>query len=273
MRLYDAHNHLHDLRLAPHLDRIVQDLEQAPLAAMVVNGTHRGDWEGVVAASSRIPGAIPAFGVHPWFLDSLQDGWVDDLMEYLETHNAPIGEIGIDFWKDGIDRDLQESVFRRQLDLARVRNLPVTIHGLKAWSRLLDILRERPSLPAGFLLHSYAGPEELVKPFADLGGYFSCSGAALHPKREKLLKLFAFIPEDRLLIESDAPDQLPPPTADLSNLTDTANGDRLTHPLSIVTTYTRLAMERGVTLNELTESVERNFHRLFGRFVTPVRQA
>lgn len=273
MRLYDAHNHLQDLRLAPHVDRIVRDLRQAPLVAMVVNGTHRGDWEGVVATSSRIPGAIPAFGVHPWFLDSLQDSWADELVEYLESHNAPIGEIGIDFWRDGIERGLQESVFRRQLELARARNLPATIHGLKAWSRLLDILRESGPFPAGFLLHSYAGPEELVKPFSDLGGYFSCSGAALHPRREKLLKLFATIPEDRLLIESDAPDQLPPPTPGLYDLTDTTNGEQLTHPLTISATYSRLAMERGVPLHELSEGVERNFIRLFGRFLRPAQQA
>jgi TatD DNase family protein len=236
---------------------------------MVINGTHRGDWDDVVQISKRVRGAIPAFGFHPWFLSHLKEQWQGDLVRYLTTHHGVIGEIGIDHWKEGIDLRLQESVFREQLAVAAQYNIPATIHGLKAWDRVLQILREMGPFPAGVLLHSYSGPEPLIRSFVDLGAYFSCSGALLSPKREKALQVFATVPEERLLIESDTPDQFATSSDSTTPLVDSSTGARLTHPLSIKETYRRLATLRTVSEEHLCQAVERNFLRLFGRFFTP----
>jgi TatD DNase family protein len=167
MRLFDAHNHLQSERLASQLDELAPQIEASRISAMVVNGTCRADWDRVKEMALRWSWIVPAVGFHPWYLDSLPADWRFQLEDFLNTFPATIGEIGIDHWKSNIDDALQEEVFRGQLLIAKARSLPVSIHGLKAWGRLLEILRDVGHLPGGFLLHSYSGPRELIKPFVE----------------------------------------------------------------------------------------------------------
>ena len=267
MRLFDAHNHLQSERLAGELDELASQIEASCISAMVVNGTCRADWNRVKEMALRWSWIVPAVGFHPWYLDSLPTDWRNQLEDFLNTFPSTIGEIGIDHWKSNIDEALQEEVFRGQLRIAKARSLPVSIHGLKAWGRLLEILRDVGHLPGGFLLHSYSGPRELIKPFVERGAYFSCSGAFLGPKREKALSLFAQIPLDRILVETDAPDQLSPEGLDRWKMHNLISGERLTHPLSLELTYEEISRIRGVTLETFSRHIEENFLRLFGGFV------
>jgi TatD DNase family protein len=273
MRLFDAHNHLQSDRLAACLDTIASEVESSSIVAMVVNGTTRRDWDRVKELSERWPWVVPAVGFHPWYLASLPSDWSAQLEDFLDTCHATVGEIGIDRWRTDIDNDLQEEVFRRQLHIAQARSLPVSIHGLKAWTRVLEILTDVGDLPGGFLLHSYTGPRDLIKPFVERGGYFSLSGASLSPKRHGDLSLFGEIPFDRILVETDAPDQLPPDALDRWKLHSPTDGERMTHPLSIELSYAAVAHVRGVSLEAFSQQVDENFRRLFGRFVTQAPRA
>jgi TatD DNase family protein len=174
-----------------------------------------------------------------------------------------VGEIGIDYWKEGIDRVRQEQVFLEQLSLARTRNLPVTVHGLKAWSRLLDLLRAHGAPAKGFLLHSYSGPRDLVEAFADLGGYFSVAPAFLAPQRHAKLEVFRHIPVDRILLETDAPDQGPTREMDLYR-DDTAHSLNVNHPGNIQLMYSGMAELLRFSHDKLAERMRDNFTRLFG---------
>ena len=98
-----------------------------------------------------------------------------------------------------------------QLRLAAERNLPLSIHCLQAWGPLLDILRAEPRPACGFLLHSYGGAAELVAPLAELGAYFSLPGYFALERKTRQREAFRQVPADRLLIETDAPDQSLPP--------------------------------------------------------------
>ena len=82
----------------------------------------------------------------------------------LDAHSAAVGEIGLDRWKEGLNYEGQEDVFVTQLRIAAERNLPASIHCLKAWGRILELLQEGPVPERGFLLHSYGGPTEMVQP-------------------------------------------------------------------------------------------------------------
>jgi TatD DNase family protein len=185
------------------------------------------------------------------------------LSEYLDRAPSVIGEIGIDHWKEGIDRARQEEVFIEQLSLARARNLPVTIHGLKAWSRLLELLRAHGAPAKGFLLHSYSGPRELVEAFAKLGGYFSVAPAFLAPQRQAKLEIFRSIPTDRILLETDSPDQ--GPTREMDLYRDGAGRPlSLNHPGNIQLVYGGMARLLGLSNDELAERMRDNFTNLFG---------
>jgi TatD DNase family protein len=261
--LIDAHNHLQDERLASNLEESLAECERIGVRHAVVNGTHPRDWPRVAALAQRCSWVLPSFGVHPWYIDGLPTGYLSVLGEHLDRVPSVIGEIGIDHWKEGIDRERQEVVFLEQLSLARSRNLPVTIHGLKAWSRLLELLRAHGAPAKGFLLHSFSGPRELVEAFANLGGYFSVAPAFLDPQRHAKLELFRHIPTDRILLETDAPDQGPTRAMDLYR-DDAGRPLNVNHPGNIQLVYSGMAQLLGLSRDELAERMRDNFTRLFG---------
>ena len=263
MKFIDAHNHLQDKRLAESREQIFKDLNQVSLQFAVVNGTEQSDWQAVIELSNQDKRFIPSLGLHPWFLRARSALWKEKLGAYLDSAKCGIGEIGLDRWMKDFDLAEQEELFIEQLKIAAERNLPVTIHCLKAWGRLLEILQAQKLPACGFLLHSYSGPLEMVEKFSFLGAYFSFSGYFAHERKEKQRDVFKNIPADRLLIETDAPDMLPPESLQRFRLPSPKGGE-LNHPANIASIYECCATLRGCELSSLVASVEKNFRRLFG---------
>ena len=139
---------------------------------------------------------------------------------------------------------------------------PATIHCLRAWGALDEILRRVPLPRRGFLLHAYGGPAEMVAGFAELGAYFSFNGSFLAEKKTRQRAAFRSVPADRLLVETDAPTKPPPPELNRFPLPAGPEGP-LNHPANIVVAYEQLAKLRGLSLAELAAQVEQNFCRLF----------
>lgn len=265
MRLYDAHNHLQDDRLKPFLPVILESLAREPMIVrMVVNGSSEEDWPAVRELARQCPRVLPSFGYHPWYIKERSPRWHETLLECLHHGTAVIGEIGLDRWIKDFDLPQQEEVFVWQFRLAAERNLPVSIHCLKAWGRLYDLLRDMPRPARGFLLHSYGGPREMVRPLSALGAYFSFPGYYAWERKLAQREIFRQIPPDRLLVETDAPDQLLPEALDRFGLREAATGDRLNHPGNLLAVYTFLADWLGKPLDRLAGEVEANFLRFFG---------
>lgn len=266
MRFVDSHNHLQDLRFNQARAGVVAECSALGVVRSVVNGTNPSDWPAVTRLADEHQWIVPSYGVHPWYLDNLPCTWRDELLSALDARPSAVGEIGIDHWKEGIDRSLQEDIFLEQLTIARDRNLPVTIHGLKAWDRLLQLLTTHKPPQVGFLLHSYSGPEHLIEPFARLGAYFSCAPSFFVQSRARKLAVFSSIPRVRLLPETDAPDQAPPRELERYNLqVDTGH---INHPGNIQVVYTGLSDLLGVPLDALSSQFEANFERLFGGVIS-----
>lgn len=264
MPLHDAHNHLQDPRLAPHRDRILADLQASEVQSCVVNGTSESDWDAVANLAASHPDLIiPSFGLHPWKCADRSPDWLGSLTTFLDTHpRAGLGECGLDRWIQPHDLDDQREVFLAQLDLAARRNLPLTIHCLQAWGPLLDCLRDHPRPDRGILLHSYGGSADMVPAFADLGAYFSFSGHFLHPRRHKARKAFRRVPTDRLLVETDAPDMLPPEDH-LHHPLQGTDGTPLNHPANLPSIITGLAEVLDQPVHNLTGHLNANFERFF----------
>jgi len=147
--------------------------------------------------------------------------------------------------------------------LAAKRNLPVSIHCLKAWGRLLEILQSELHPKCGLVLHSFGGPKEMVPALVELGAYFSFPGYFVHERKLKQREAFRKVPPDRLLIETDAPDQLLPDNLSNYSITD-SNGKALNHPANLTAVYRFVAKFLGMPLEELGQEVEKNFLRVFG---------
>lgn len=289
MPLHDAHNHLQDETLAPHLARIAAawpDLA-GPAGLIIVNGTHTTDWPRVADLAAAHPFVLPAFGIHPWDTGAPRPAdWLADLRaRLLANPRATVGEIGLDRWildsarpddprLAGVRRapmDEQIATFLPQLALAAELDRAATIHCLQAFGELLPLLRAHPLPPRGFLLHAYGGPAELVPELTRLGAYFSFNPAFLDPRKTRLQETFKIIPAHRLLCETDAPAMIPPQPWRTHKLPPAADGSPVNHPGNIEATYAGLAALRGEDHAALAAQIAQNFTRLFGPVPTPAR--
>ncbi len=262
MNLYDAHNHLQDERLHARLKEVWADLKSEPIARMVVNGCRESDWPAVLKLARETPQIHPSFGYHPWYVKERSAHWKESLIGYLNQVPAAIGEIGLDRWIKNYDIAQQEEVFIWQLRLAAERNVPVSIHCLQAWGPLLQILEHEPRPACGFLLHSFGGSKEVIAPLAKLGAYFSFPGYFAYESKGRQRETFHHVPPERLLIETDAPDQLPPPDWIRYPLKDSKGGP-INHPANLRAIYEFTAQMLEKPLEELAAQVEQNFQRLF----------
>ncbi len=281
MNFYDAHNHLQDERFEGRQSALIADCVRVGVRRMVVNGSCAGDWSRVLALARQHPQVIPSFGYHPWYVGERTSDWTSDLARFLDAVPSGVGEIGLDRWKRGLAYSSQEAVFADQLRVAAERNRPASIHCLQAWGRLESLLESNPRPACGFLLHSYGGPLERVASLARLGAYFSFPGYFARPGKERQRQAFRAVPPERLLIETDAPDQCLPdeltqfplragsaeetaiPPGESSVETLSVPPRRLNHPANLAAVYEYAARMLGDPVETLAARVEENFHRLF----------
>lgn len=278
--LYDAHNHLQDDWLSPHLDAIATDLDAVGVRATVVNGTCESDWPAVAALARRFPWVVPSYGLHPWDAGNRTPDWLARLRTQLAADpHAAVGEIGLDRWildsakpddprLAGLRRaplEEQGEIFLKQLALAATEDRPVTIHCLQAFGALEGLLRHVNTPARGFLLHAYGGPAEMVAGFAERGAYFSFNGSFLDPRHAAKREAFRRVPADRLLVETDAPAMPLPAEHARYTLPPAPDGSPVNHPANLTATYAGLAELRGVSLEALAAQGKENFARFFGR--------
>ena len=276
--LYDAHQHFHFDQFVTQRAALAADLRAIGLRKAVVNATNEEEWPVVAALAREHDWILPSHGLHPWDCGNRSATWLESLRAALRADpTAGVGEIGLDRWiidgiKPGDPRiaglrvaslEEQGEVFAAQLALAAELNRAASIHCVQAFGALLAWLQKTPRPARGFLLHGYGGPAEMVRPFADLGAYFSFNVELLGPRQASRLENFKTIPADRLLVETDAPTKPPPATLNRFPLPPAADGSVVNHPANLVVAYQALAELRGIPLEDLAAQVERNFHRLF----------
>jgi TatD DNase family protein len=262
MNFYDAHNHLQDDRFGGRQSELLTACAKAGVVRMVVNAVCEEDWPRVLQLAQENKIVLPSFGYHPWYLHARTPDWLANLEKFLNAVPSAVGEIGLDRWKPDLPYIEQEEVFLAQLQIGAERNLPVSIHCLQAWGRLLELLQTNPRPARGFVLHSFGGPVEMVPALAKLGAYFSFPGYFLLERKLKQREIFRAVPADRLLIETDAPDQPLPPEKILYPLTG-ADGKPLNHPGNLVAVYSGLAEFLCEKQESLAARVEENFQRVF----------
>lgn len=258
---FDAHNHWQDPGFDQDRASIISSLRTLNIERMVVNGTMETDWSRIQALAANDPCVVPSFGIHPWFAATRSADWAPALEQILASTQSAIGETGLDRYVADYDIDDQKIVFEHHLRLAVEMNRPITIHCLYAVDDLLEVLERVPVPACGFLIHAYSGGTKWVERFAQLGAYFSFSGYFLNEGKQERLETFKLIPNERLLVETDAPSMLLPPGKERFSL---GTKERLNHPGNLLVAYQALAALKGISETELQQQVELNFKRLFG---------
>ena len=264
----DAHSHLQDPRLAPHLPQVFARARAAGVGLLHVDATCEADWPAVRALADAHPGAICSFGIHPWFIQGRSARWLQNLREILASRPAGIGEIGLDArMGDDLDAD-REAVFRAQLDLSYELALPASLHCRDAWEPMLKILLAAPPHPAGLLIHAYSGPADALAALAEKNVHISFGGTLTRPKNARARENAMRVPAGHFLLESDAPD-LPPTLPDGAEKHLVAeDGKLLSEPAYVPCVGQLLAQARGTTPGEIAAQTTAAFRRLFAKLLT-----
>ncbi len=224
MRLVDSHCHLDSPRiLESERAGMLQRAASAGVMDIVVPGVHPATWIDIQRLSQNRrsptePRLYPCAGIHPQVLPELDDRAVadglDQLLQLAHGGVVAIGETGLDrptAKADGGALERQLEVFQAHLDIASQAGLPVVVHCFRWHDQLLALLRRRGGHPPGLILHSFSGSAELVPHYLELGGWFSFAGPVTYPNARRPLAALTATPLDRLLLETDAPDQTPAP--------------------------------------------------------------
>lgn len=257
----DAHNHLQDPR-AGDSSALLAAMRGAGVEHCVVNATREADWAAVEKLADAEPDFIsPAFGIHPWQAHTAAGDCLEKLRALLEKYPcASVGECGLDGWISEPGLDVQRPVFIGQLRLARELERPVMIHCLKAWGPLFEAFDEAPP-PPRFLMHSFNGSIEIARRLIPLGAFFSFSGHFLHPRKSAVLGVFKQLPRDRILLETDAPDMLPPAEIISHPLPENHN-----HPANLAAIGHALAKAMEMPPQALADLTRANARCCFGEF-------
>ncbi|MCO5606842.1 hypothetical protein L7F22_061033 [Adiantum nelumboides] len=217
--IFDVHCHLQDPRIVNALPSLLDAARHSGVKWFAVNGTCEDDWEEVKKLSEEHNEIIPCFGLHPWYVERRSDQWLKRLRSMLDNMpTAAMGEAGLDKGARGreISIAMQVDVLKQQLVLAKDLQRPISVHCVRAFGELQDILKELGPFPHGVILHSFLGSAEMVQPLAKQGAFFSFSGFLTALSAKKAKKMLQEVPLDRILIETDAPDAIP--KVDLSSL-------------------------------------------------------
>ncbi|MFZ5468485.1 MAG: TatD family hydrolase [Myxococcota bacterium] len=215
--MIDTHCHLDSPRFDADREEVLARAWARGLRGLVVPAIGPDGWEELLSLPSRDRRLQVGLGIHPQALPELPPA--DDerhlarLDELLSRKVAiAVGECGLDgpsAARAPMERQLR--VFRAHLELARKHQLPLLVHCLRAHPELKALLEGLQPLPAGLLLHSYSGGAELARFYVKKGCHFSFAGPVTFEEARKPLEALRAVPFDRLMAETDAPDQAPHP--------------------------------------------------------------
>jgi TatD DNase family protein len=253
--LVDSHCHLDDEKFDADRDAVIERARAAGVERMMAIGTGHGppDLEAAIRLAGQYPFIYASVGVHPHDAAKATPDTFDRLLELARHPKVlAIGEIGLDYHYDFSPRDVQRRVFTAQLELAARARKPIVIHTREAWEDTMALVREH-GLPDGGIMHCFTGgPKEAEEALAP-GFHLSFGGMITFPKAQEVRDAAALTPDDRLLVETDAPYLAPVPYRGKRN-----------EPAFLVETVRRLAELRGTTPAHLAEITTRNFDKLSG---------
>lgn len=256
--LVDSHCHLDFPDFAAELPDVIARANAAGVTHFVTISTRVKRFPEILAIAERFPQVSCSVGTHPHQAHEELDITTADLVR-LSAHPkvVAIGEVGLDYHYDNSPREAQAYGFHTHIAAARETGLPLVIHAREADDDVAAILEAESAKGAfPFLLHCYTGGADLAHRAVALGGYVSFSGVITFKKSEELRALAAGLPEDRLLVETDAPFLAPTPHRGKRN-----------EPAFVRNTATVLAETRGVSLEEIAARTTENFYRLFSKAV------
>jgi TatD DNase family protein len=252
--LIDSHCHLEYKGLVEDQPAVLARARAAGVGGFLSISTREREWNQVIATATREADVWASVGIHPHEADAHADLGEAALLAAAEHPRViAIGETGLDYYYDHSDRETQKALFRKHISVARKTGLPIIIHTRDAEDDTAAILTEEMEAGAyPALIHCFTASAEFARKVLDLGLTISISGIVTFKNAKDLQAIAAALPEDRLLVETDAPFLAPVP-----------NRGKVCEPAFVADTARFVAELRGISPEALAETTTANFRRLF----------
>ena len=259
MKYFDTHAHYYDERFGEEceggVDALLSTLLEGDISYIVNIGTSPDTCRLAIDQAKKFPNVYTALGIHPSDAQQLSD--IDDALAQIEAmltdpenKALALGEIGLDYHYPDTDRELQLSVFDRQMQMAERLSLPVVIHDREAHADCMEIVRRYPNVKGVF--HSFSGSGEMAKELVRLGYMVSFSGTVTFTNARRVGEACQCVPLSHILIETDAPYLAPHPKRGTLN-----------HSGNLVFTNAKIASLHGISEEEAARITEENARRFF----------
>ena len=263
--LIDTHCHLDAREFDADREAVIAQAHAAGVQWMVLPAVEVANFDVVAALSARTEGCVYALGIHPMYVGHAKTEDLQALRARLEVAIADerlvaIGEIGLDFFVPGIDRERQEFFFVEQLKLAREFELPVLMHVRRSQDEILKQLRR--IRPAGGIAHAFNGSRQQAQAYLDLGFALGFGGAMTFDRALQIRRLVAELPVHSHVLETDAPD-IPPAWC--------ARGRNT--PAELARIAGSFAALRGLASAQAIEDTARNARRVLPRLAALIARS
>ncbi|MBY8944472.1 TatD family hydrolase [Pseudomonas sp. SH10-3B] len=213
MELIDTHTHLDFPDFDSDRREVLAHSRTLGVQRMVVLGVYEQNWQRLWDLVQADAGLFAAFGLHPVYLDDHKPADLTELGDWLTRLHGhrqlcAVGEIGLDYFLEELDRERQQSLFEAQLKLAVDFQLPALLHVRRSHAAVIATLK-RIRLPKGGIIHAFAGSREEAHEYIKLGFKLGLGGAATWPQALRMHKVLAQLPLNAVVLETDAPDMAP----------------------------------------------------------------
>lgn len=251
--LFDSHCHLTDAAFDEDRDDVLARARAAGVTGLVTIASHPDDVDAALGLARAHEGVWCTAGVHPHEASRGDAGALERVRELLaDPHVVAIGECGLDFHYEHAPRDVQARVFRAQIELAAETGLPLVVHSRDADDATLAVLRDLPAGVRG-VLHCFTGGDALLEAALDVGWWVSFSGIVTFRRFDAAHRVRA-VPDDRLLVETDAPYLAPVP-----------HRGRRNEPAFVAATVEAVARMRGRAAADVADLTRANARRFYAR--------
>ena len=246
---FDSHTHLMDEQFDGIRDEIVENAKKNQVMYMITIGYNEVTSREAVKDAGKYEGVYATVGLHPENVEEYNN--FDYIYELAKNPKVvAIGEIGLDYHWGG-DKECQKELFIKQIEIANELGKPVVIHSRDADMDMLEILKNH-KIENGFVMHCFSSSTEILKEVLKLGAYVSIAGPVTFKNARSLIEVAKLIPEDKLLIETDAPYLTPEPFRGKRN-----------EAAYVVHTAQKIADLREISIEKLAEITTENAKRFY----------
>ena len=213
MELIDTHTHLDFPDFDTDRREVLAHSRELGVRRMVVLGVYQQNWQRLWDLVQTDISLFAAFGLHPVYLEEHRSADLTELGDWLTRLHGhhqlcAVGEIGLDYFLEALDRERQQALFEAQLKLAVDFQLPALLHVRRSHAAVIATLK-RIRLPRGGIIHAFAGSLEEAREYIKLGFKLGLGGAATWPQALRMHKVLSQLPLDAVVLETDAPDMAP----------------------------------------------------------------